>query len=188
MAVGRTLPKVVSYCSRGVTSGSCSGTPSPRDRHRADDGYLPESGCGDFLHRAGRLPIICTIHEIRPFPAAALLLGLLAILLVAGRSQSWLHRFSRRKTLTRSPTARCCRRAAVSLSSSGASRPSRSFSCPPRPQTVLQKMQTWNPASHPELDVWLHQALPAHPTTADFSALNEPARQQVGQQHGRRDL
>ena len=40
------------------------------------------------------------------------------------------------------------------------------------PQTVLQKMQTWNPASHSDLDVWLHQPLPPHPTAADFSALN----------------
>jgi hypothetical protein len=36
--------------------------------------------------------------------------------------------------------------------------------------TVQAKLTSWNPASHPELKVWMHNALPAHPTPADFTA------------------
>jgi len=39
------------------------------------------------------------------------------------------------------------------------------------PDEVRNKLVTWNPASHGELKVWLHQTLPAHPTVADFSGL-----------------
>jgi hypothetical protein len=38
-------------------------------------------------------------------------------------------------------------------------------------KTVQEKLTTWNPATHPELQVWMHERLPAHPTTADFGAL-----------------
>jgi hypothetical protein len=40
------------------------------------------------------------------------------------------------------------------------------------PADVANKLTHWDPASHPELKVWLHKSgLPAHPTAADFSAL-----------------
>lgn len=39
-------------------------------------------------------------------------------------------------------------------------------------QAVEQKIEAWNPAHHPELDVWMHASLPLNPTLADFSALN----------------
>jgi hypothetical protein len=40
------------------------------------------------------------------------------------------------------------------------------------PADVARKLVQWNPASHPELKVWLHkQALPVPPTAADFSEL-----------------
>ena len=38
-------------------------------------------------------------------------------------------------------------------------------------QTVRTKLLTWNPATHSELKVWMHLSLPAHPTVADFGAL-----------------
>lgn len=37
--------------------------------------------------------------------------------------------------------------------------------------TVQAKLSTWNPASHPELKVWLHQNLPARPAVTDFTGL-----------------
>jgi hypothetical protein len=40
------------------------------------------------------------------------------------------------------------------------------------PQAVEQKLEAWSPASHSELDVWLHAPLPPNPTPNDFSALN----------------
>jgi hypothetical protein len=39
------------------------------------------------------------------------------------------------------------------------------------PADVAQKLTTWNPATHPELKVWLHKSLPAQPTLADFADL-----------------
>src|SRR5476651_924209 len=39
------------------------------------------------------------------------------------------------------------------------------------PADVQNKLIHWNPARHPELKVWLHKALPAQPTAADFSDL-----------------
>jgi hypothetical protein len=39
------------------------------------------------------------------------------------------------------------------------------------PTEVQNKLSSWNPASHPELKVWMHQGLPAHPTAADFGGL-----------------
>lgn len=39
------------------------------------------------------------------------------------------------------------------------------------PAAVADKLQTWSPASHSELDVWLHQTLPPHPAVNDFAAL-----------------
>ena len=40
------------------------------------------------------------------------------------------------------------------------------------PTDVASKLVHWNPASHPELKVWLHKSgLPAQPTAADFSGL-----------------
>src|ERR1700683_2459518 len=40
------------------------------------------------------------------------------------------------------------------------------------PTDVASKLVHWNPASHPELKVWLHKsALPVQPTAADFSDL-----------------
>jgi hypothetical protein len=41
------------------------------------------------------------------------------------------------------------------------------------PVAVEDKLMTWNPASHSELQVWLHRPLPAHPTVNDFSGLND---------------
>jgi hypothetical protein len=37
--------------------------------------------------------------------------------------------------------------------------------------TVREKLSSWNPASHPELKVWLHQNLPPRPTINDFAGL-----------------
>jgi len=39
------------------------------------------------------------------------------------------------------------------------------------PASVQKKLLTWDPASHPELKVWMHKSLPAKPALADFSAL-----------------
>ena len=36
---------------------------------------------------------------------------------------------------------------------------------------VQAKLTSWNPAAHPELKVWIHNPLPAHPTVADFAGL-----------------
>jgi hypothetical protein len=36
---------------------------------------------------------------------------------------------------------------------------------------VLNKLNTWNPASHPVLKVWMHQPLPAKPALGDFAGL-----------------
>jgi hypothetical protein len=38
------------------------------------------------------------------------------------------------------------------------------------PETVRAKLISWNPASHPELKVWLHRSLPARPAVNDFAA------------------
>lgn len=40
------------------------------------------------------------------------------------------------------------------------------------PADVAKKLATWNPASHPELKVWIHQDLPAKPTAADYASLS----------------
>jgi hypothetical protein len=37
--------------------------------------------------------------------------------------------------------------------------------------TVQAKLSSWNPASHPELKVWMHQNLPPRPTINDFAGL-----------------
>jgi hypothetical protein len=39
------------------------------------------------------------------------------------------------------------------------------------PAQVQSKLVHWNPASHPELKVWLHLSLPLQPTVANFSGL-----------------
>lgn len=39
------------------------------------------------------------------------------------------------------------------------------------PADVAHKLVTWNPASHPDLKVWLHKSLPPQPTVADFAEL-----------------
>jgi hypothetical protein len=39
------------------------------------------------------------------------------------------------------------------------------------PSEVQSKLISWNPATHSELKVWMHQSLPAHPTLADFGGL-----------------
>lgn len=39
------------------------------------------------------------------------------------------------------------------------------------PGEVQGKLIHWNPASHPELKVWVHKNLPAQPTAADFADL-----------------
>jgi hypothetical protein len=39
------------------------------------------------------------------------------------------------------------------------------------PTAVSQKLITWNPQTHAELKVWIHRALPASPTAADFRDL-----------------
>ena len=39
------------------------------------------------------------------------------------------------------------------------------------PEQVQEKLLHWNPASHPELKVWMQKELPAKPTAADFSGL-----------------
>jgi hypothetical protein len=41
------------------------------------------------------------------------------------------------------------------------------------PAAVDEKLTSWNPASHHELQVWLHRPLPPHPTANDFSGLND---------------
>jgi hypothetical protein len=41
------------------------------------------------------------------------------------------------------------------------------------PETVRAKLVNWNPAAHPELKVWVHLALPARPTAADFGGLSQ---------------
>lgn len=40
-----------------------------------------------------------------------------------------------------------------------------------QPAQVQAMLIHWKPASHPELSVWLHESLPAHPTATDFSGL-----------------
>jgi len=40
-----------------------------------------------------------------------------------------------------------------------------------QPADVQYKLVHWNPASHPELMVWVHNSLPAKPTPTDFSGL-----------------
>jgi hypothetical protein len=40
-----------------------------------------------------------------------------------------------------------------------------------QPADVAKKLTTWNPASHPDLKVWLHKSLPPKPTVADFAEL-----------------
>jgi hypothetical protein len=40
-----------------------------------------------------------------------------------------------------------------------------------QPADVAKKLCTWNPATHPDLKVWLHKSLPAQPTLADFADL-----------------
>ena len=37
--------------------------------------------------------------------------------------------------------------------------------------TVQNKLSSWNPATHSELKVWMHNALPARPTANDFGGL-----------------
>jgi hypothetical protein len=44
---------------------------------------------------------------------------------------------------------------------------------------VRQKLTSWNPATHSELKVWLHQALPARPNTADFDLKSLPDNSSV---------
>jgi hypothetical protein len=39
------------------------------------------------------------------------------------------------------------------------------------PQVVEDKLATWNPASHSELQVWMHKPLPPRPTANDFAAI-----------------
>ena len=39
------------------------------------------------------------------------------------------------------------------------------------PADVAKKLLTWNPASHADLQVWLHKSLPPQPTVADFADL-----------------
>lgn len=51
------------------------------------------------------------------------------------------------------------------------------------PAEVQQKLVSWNPASHPKLEVWIHHELPAKPTPADFSGLaNLPDNSSVNYQ------
>ena len=40
-----------------------------------------------------------------------------------------------------------------------------------QPADVARKLCTWNPASHPDLKVWLHVSLPAQPTLSSFADL-----------------
>jgi hypothetical protein len=40
-----------------------------------------------------------------------------------------------------------------------------------KPEVVSQKLLTWSPANHHELDVWMHKPLPPHPTLNDFAGL-----------------
>jgi hypothetical protein len=40
-----------------------------------------------------------------------------------------------------------------------------------QPADVAKKLVSWNPASHPELKVFLHKSLSPHPTPADFADL-----------------
>jgi len=42
---------------------------------------------------------------------------------------------------------------------------------PATPTEVQHKLVSWNPASHPKLEVWIHHELPLKPTPADFSSL-----------------
>ena len=44
---------------------------------------------------------------------------------------------------------------------------------------VREKLTSWNPAAHPELKVWLHRALPARPTAADFDLRSLPDNSSV---------
>jgi hypothetical protein len=39
------------------------------------------------------------------------------------------------------------------------------------PADVQKKLVTWDPAAHPELQVWMHKAIPFRPALGDFSAL-----------------
>jgi hypothetical protein len=39
------------------------------------------------------------------------------------------------------------------------------------PADVANKLLTWNPASHADLEVWLHKSLPPQPTVNDFADL-----------------
>src|SRR5258706_6830300 len=39
------------------------------------------------------------------------------------------------------------------------------------PAEVANKLAHWNPASHSNLKVWIHQSLPANPTSASFTGL-----------------
>ncbi|HUB67074.1 MAG TPA: hypothetical protein VL981_06285 [Candidatus Methylacidiphilales bacterium] len=49
------------------------------------------------------------------------------------------------------------------------------------PAEVAHKLLTWNPASHPELKVWMHQSLPAKLTPTDFGSLSSlPDNNSVG--------
>jgi hypothetical protein len=41
------------------------------------------------------------------------------------------------------------------------------------PSAVSDKLMTWNPSSHHELDVWLHKTLPPRPTVNDFAGLSD---------------
>jgi hypothetical protein len=45
------------------------------------------------------------------------------------------------------------------------------FFIPAAPADVAKKLLTWNPASHPDLMVWLHKSLPPQPTINDFADL-----------------
>jgi len=48
------------------------------------------------------------------------------------------------------------------------------------PANVASKLITWNPASHADLEVWLHKSLPPRPTVADFADLaNLPSNKSV---------
>jgi hypothetical protein len=48
------------------------------------------------------------------------------------------------------------------------------------PADVARKLLSWNPASHSDLQVWLHKSLPPQPTVADFADLaNLPGNKSV---------
>jgi hypothetical protein len=54
---------------------------------------------------------------------------------------------------------------------------------PVTPVEVQHKLVSWNPASHPKLEVWIHQELPVKPTPADFAGLaNLPDNSSVNYQ------